>query len=581
MPEPIRLDWCAPITVAAAGDDDPDGRRLIVGQAVPWNVTARVRSGQLVRFEPGSLALAGTAVVRDHDLTRPIGRVAVDAADDAGLGVRIRVSETGPGDEALTLAADGVLGQLSVAAVPTDYRFERDDDDGEPVLVVSAADPLELSLLIRGAYGADAAVSRVAATSPPTDGSPAVPDPTPTPTAPAAPIDPVGPAGPAVVPVTAAAPVRVNAEPFPYTFAGVGPSILRDCVEASDGNYEAAARIARAQRMLADPGIVRAGAVRMADPARAALIEAIPGQTTGQMSELVHPGWRPDLYVETLAAEAPLWSVAQSLPIADFTPFTLPTAGTTANLSGSPLDEITPNEPGAIDPGLVTVTPQHVMGSYQFSRDLALSSNPAVDVIAAAAMNEAWLLDVETRAAAYVLGAGNNTDSAVGVYADGAAYVKAIRKAMAETRIQRHRGISLLVSGDAEYLLAADAEDTTERPLLPWTGAQQVNAPGSTADAIEAIGIYGRALVPQGAGIADGNTVAIVAGDLVAFATPVWNFRFENVPYVPASMIPHGMTNPLLLQLTKYSGVAFWTRQVLGVRVLRKSATAAAASRSK
>lgn len=161
--------------VAAAGD--VAATRRIDGVAVPYGVAGRVASGDLVVFEPGSLdAAARPPVLRDHDRARPIGRV-VDARDTGTtLEASAHVSSTRDGDEALVLAADGVLAQFSVGVDPTDWRY-----DADGVLHVAAGDWQELSLLTVGAYPA-AQVRTVTAAPPPTQETPDMtmtdPDPT-------------------------------------------------------------------------------------------------------------------------------------------------------------------------------------------------------------------------------------------------------------------------------------------------------------------------------------------------------------------------------------------------------------------
>lgn len=147
---------------AAAGEDAPPAR-TIEGIAVPWNVDRAVSSGQVVRFLPGSLPVDGPApkFLRDHDAGRPLGLVI--EREDTGEAMRFaaRVSSTRDGDEALTLAADGVLDAVSVGVEPVDYAFEGD------VLVVARGEWRELSLLPFGAFEA-ARVTDVAAQSPTT-----------------------------------------------------------------------------------------------------------------------------------------------------------------------------------------------------------------------------------------------------------------------------------------------------------------------------------------------------------------------------------------------------------------------------
>lgn len=545
MPERIVFTSLTPAIVAEPGEvpegEEPEApKRTISGIAVPWSKVARVSGGRLVKFLPGSVSLIGEAVIRDHDRTRPIGIVASESTSDEGLSIVSKVSATHQGDEALTLAADGVLKHWSVGVEPLEFSFE--DADGEQVLVVSKGEADEVSLLVKGAFGSDAAVTKVAASQPESEAT--VPE-------------PIVEAAPTVIPPTA---VRVTSEAFPYSFAGHGPSMVRDVVLAGDGDTEAKARLLRAQHMLADEKAVHAGMIRMAAAPRSFFVQAAPELTT-TVAEIVPVGYRPDLYVDLIDYEAPLWSAATKYPISDFTPFTIPRATTRTGLSGVPADEITPTVPGDLDVDNVTVTPVAISGSYQFSRNLALASNPAIDMIATRAMNEEWLLDVETRFTTAVLAA--TTDTPIGVYADAAAYVLALRTSLATFRVQRKARADIIITADAEYGLAASADDTTKRPLLPYGPA--VNSFGEASTGFEQLSLYGIPIVPHQVGLAAGNTLLIKRDDLVAFSTPVWNFRFDAVPGAGSTM------NPLVLQLSKYSGVAFWIRRASGVRQLTKA----------
>jgi phage head maturation protease len=140
------------------------GARTVTGTAVPYGVPGQISDGRTVVFEPGSLdAAARPLLLRDHDRSRPLGRVtdAVDCGDRLDATARISGGagrSFRDGDEALMLAADGVLAAFSVGADPTTYYT--DDDD---VLHVTAADWHELSLLTFGAYDT-ARVASVTAT---------------------------------------------------------------------------------------------------------------------------------------------------------------------------------------------------------------------------------------------------------------------------------------------------------------------------------------------------------------------------------------------------------------------------------
>jgi HK97 family phage prohead protease len=136
-------------------------RRTLAGVAVKYDVDATVSDGQKVRFAPGSLPLAGKKpkMYLYHDASKPVG--VVESRVEVGDSVlfEARISETALGNEALTLAADGVLDAVSVGVMPT--RFSYDGD----VMVIEAAEWQELSLVPFGAVPG-AVVERVAATIP-------------------------------------------------------------------------------------------------------------------------------------------------------------------------------------------------------------------------------------------------------------------------------------------------------------------------------------------------------------------------------------------------------------------------------
>ena len=152
----MRLTLNAPIQVDAAPAGQP-GRRTISGIAAPYNVDANASTGW-VRFMPGSLPTEGPApkLIRDHDLSEPIGIVTARVATDEAVMFEAKISRTAAGDEALTLAEDGVLDAVSVGVQVLDYEYDGD------VLVVKSADWQELSLVPFGAFP-EAKVLEVAA----------------------------------------------------------------------------------------------------------------------------------------------------------------------------------------------------------------------------------------------------------------------------------------------------------------------------------------------------------------------------------------------------------------------------------
>jgi HK97 family phage prohead protease len=137
----IKLNAQA-VTVDAAKGDEPT--RTITGIAVPYGETAIVSDGQAVRFKQGALPVDGKApkLFMYHDSSQPVGLVTARQDTDQGMLFSARISTTAAGDEALTLALDGVLDSVSVGVNPTKFRY---DDEG--TMIVEAADWLELSLV--------------------------------------------------------------------------------------------------------------------------------------------------------------------------------------------------------------------------------------------------------------------------------------------------------------------------------------------------------------------------------------------------------------------------------------------------
>jgi HK97 family phage prohead protease len=147
-------------SVDAAQDGSP--KRTITGIALPYNVEATVSGGQTVSFLPGSLPTEGKApkLYMSHDSTQAIGLVTERADSPEAMYFTAKVSTTALGDEALILAADGVLDSVSVGVNPTKFTY---NEDG--VMIVEAADWMELSLVPQPAFSG-ATITDVAASIP-------------------------------------------------------------------------------------------------------------------------------------------------------------------------------------------------------------------------------------------------------------------------------------------------------------------------------------------------------------------------------------------------------------------------------
>ena len=146
------------LTLDAAG---PNGmpRRTLAGLALPYNVEAVVNDGTKVMFMPGSLNANDKMpkLYLNHDSTKAVGILTALVDTPGGMMYEARISETALGNEALVLAADGVLDAVSVGVNPTRFSY-----DEKGTMIIESADFQELSLVPYGAF-AGASVDRVAA----------------------------------------------------------------------------------------------------------------------------------------------------------------------------------------------------------------------------------------------------------------------------------------------------------------------------------------------------------------------------------------------------------------------------------
>jgi HK97 family phage prohead protease len=145
-------------TLDAAKGDAP--RRTISGTAVPYNVPATVSDGTAVIFRPGSLPVEGKAprLFMYHDASMPVGVVTERVDTEQGMMFSAKISATSLGNDALVMASDGTIDQVSVGVNPTKFSY---DEAG--TMIIESADWMELSLVPIGAFGDGANIVSVAA----------------------------------------------------------------------------------------------------------------------------------------------------------------------------------------------------------------------------------------------------------------------------------------------------------------------------------------------------------------------------------------------------------------------------------
>jgi HK97 family phage prohead protease len=143
---------------AAAADEQP--RRTITGVAVPYNTFAAVSDDTVVMFKPGSLPVEGKAprLFMYHDYNQPVGVVTERVDTPEAMLFAAKIAPTTLGNDALIMASEGVIDQVSVGVNPT--KFSYDDKDR---MIIEAAEWVELSLVPVGAFGDAANITDVAA----------------------------------------------------------------------------------------------------------------------------------------------------------------------------------------------------------------------------------------------------------------------------------------------------------------------------------------------------------------------------------------------------------------------------------
>ena len=156
----IRLTPSQITVDAAAAEGLPS--RSISGVAVTYDETATVNDGTKVRFLQGSLPVTGRdpKLFMQHDSNQIVGKVVERVDTPQGMMFTAKISATRLGDEALTLANDGVIDAVSVGVTPTKFSY-----DEEGVMIVEAANWQELSLVSEGAFSG-AVITEVAASKP-------------------------------------------------------------------------------------------------------------------------------------------------------------------------------------------------------------------------------------------------------------------------------------------------------------------------------------------------------------------------------------------------------------------------------
>lgn len=460
--------------------------RTIRGRAMPYGVVG-VKQGQRFQFDRGAITWGDTRRVKiyvHHDKHHAVGFAAELVESDEGLDYVAKIARGPLGDEALTMAEDGVWDGASVGP-HEGVKFALRDG-----VYHAVAYPLrEISLTPQPVFD-DARVTAVSMSHHTTKEGTTVTDTTTTTEATAQPtgsldFDALGaslseavqgairdgfanvtfPQREVVDPATASFEVR---EPSPYRFDGIaGAHSFSDDLRAYASGHDAEAR----QRI--DEFMVEAWESQFA-------------VTTGNTATLSPTVNRPDLFVPNLTFTRPLWDLVTNGVVDDRTPFTIPKFNSATGLVGAHTEGVEPT-PGAFSATSQTITPGAMSGKVEITREVwDQGGNPKADAIIWTEMMNGYFEAIEAQIATTLNAVGTaeiNLASAV-----DAALVDSVIGILVDLQFVRggNRYTALALDGLLGKALV-QAKGTDGRKLLPVLGPS--NASGTVEPGFDGVQI--------------------------------------------------------------------------------------------
>jgi HK97 family phage prohead protease len=563
--------------------DDPEAalsfrvnpeRRTISGLAVPWGKVAKSGFAKW-RFHPGSLRWSDVSRIKlnmSHDHKEAVGVATRLQNSAAGLDVTFKVARGTEGDRALSLAEDRVLDGFSIEVDFEDEDGWMPDPEDEDVRLVKSGRLGGVALTAFPAFD-DARVDRVAAmkaaakmeevmAEDKTDDHQDLEADEPearfegmlqglankivdsqqklnaemaqsvgesisegVKTA----LENIG--DPQRGPVRAARYTVTREEPV-YRFDGTGHSLVRDAWYAATAkDDDAIDRLRKYKRQTEE----------VATLVNQNMLSFAP-QTTSTASQVIPPGYRPELYVPMLQQERPFVSAASNGTIANATPFTVPTFTSVTTGSADHVEGTNPSD-GSLAFGTKTVTPQAVSGRLVLSREVIDASNPAIDQIALAAMREAYNRQTEVKVYTLLNGANGSGGTITSGFVpsgaqavtvargtDNQGLVVQIRSSLASYTFARFAQPTIALMGPTATGYLAAALDTTKRPLFPYIGPY--NSVGTGNAVGQGWQVDGLNFIPAwgATGVAAGDTQIFILNraDLWVWESPLLQFRFEE-----------------------------------------------------
>lgn len=466
--------------------------RTIKGLAVPYGVPGQSK-GQWYRFSKGTLKWADPSRVKlwvNHDPSTAIGFASSLEDTDEGLLVEFKIARGEKGDEALTMAEDRVWDGLSVGIADGGEFSEAQDGVYDAV----SAPLMEISLTPAPSFD-DARVHSVAASAATTTPKgTTMNDQNPTTPAPAGPVDfsaigqavvaamnPTAPAAPAVPAreVVPAAPATQVTEGPVYRFDGIGGKhdFSTDLINGLKfGDGEAMARVTdfMATAMTGPRFAIDSGDVATLNPAK----------------------HRPDMYVDQLEYDTPLYDSLYKGSLTDATPFIVPKFEASAGLVADHVEGVEPTA-GSFSATSQTITPKAVSGKAEIPREVIdAGGNPQVSALIWNQIVRAWNEKLEAEAATLLSSQVYDAAHTIALVGTDEALVGSFKAKLAALRFIRG-GNRFKVSAMHEELYTAliGAQDAAGRSLLPIISPQ--NADGTTADGLEYVQVGGIKGIPS------------------------------------------------------------------------------------
>ncbi len=376
--------------------------RVIEGLALPYGKQAGKYGG--IRFERGALKFADVSrvkLLREHGLA--IGVALKLTESSAGFSARFKVARGAAGDEALSLAEDGVLDGLSVGVDFDDAADTVPDPRHKGGILVRRADLREVSLTATPAFD-DARLTKVVASSTPEEIT-MQPDTEPT-------TAPVAPAVPAGVTLTNEQFQALLARPTaPVTPAPVAPVEPRQVVnptrltasvtDPAPYRFDRRGNLAPAAHEFSSDLIsgLRDGDRAAYDRAMG-FVSAQFDVITTDVNELNPTRSRPDMYVDQRSFRYPVWEAISKGSLSDITPFTFPKFSSAASLVAAHSEGTEPSS-GTFVTTLDTVTPTALSGKAKISRETwDQGGNPQIGNLIWRQMEKGWYEALEAAAVA-------------------------------------------------------------------------------------------------------------------------------------------------------------------------------------